>query len=422
MVSEILKDVKIPRMVKIRQVFPNPKIEINEIPGIIYDKLNRQGFKEQIKPGMRIAITAGSRGVANIALVIKTIADFVKDHGGEPFVIPAMGSHGGATAEGQIEVLRHLGVTEEYLGCAIISSMEVKCIGKSEDGYDVYSDKIASESDGIIVIGRIKAHTDFTGPYESGIMKMMTIGMGNHIGASNCHELGFKNMHRNIPAFGKTVVKNMPVLFAVTLMENPYDETYRIELLKPEAIEEKEPELLAEAKTMMPMLYIKDYDILIVDKVGKNISGCGMDPHITGTYCSPYAWGAKRAQRIAVLDLTDETGGCATGVGYGDATTKRLWEKTDLDKGYPNSVIAHALEGCKIPMILENDKEAIQVCIKTCEEVDKENIRIIRIQDTLHMEHIMVSEALLYEAESHPNIVIESEPFELEFNIKGDLW
>ena len=422
MVSQIIQDIKLPQMINVKQIFPRPCLEISEISEVINKQLKNEVFSGKINPGMRIAITAGSRGIANFNLIIKTVVDFVKSQGGEPFIIPAMGSHGGATAEGQEAVLRHYGITECNIGCPVISSMEVAYIGLTANGHKVFLDKVASEADGIIVIGRIKAHTDFTGPFESGIMKMMTIGMGNHTGASNCHEIGFKNFHQIIPEIGKTIINKLPVLFAIAILENPYDETFIVEAIEPQNIEHREPILLEKAKKMMPKLYFEDYDILIVDKIGKDISGNGMDPHITGAYCTPYVSGAVRPQKIAVLDLTTETNGNAIGVGDADATTKRLWQKTVLEDVYPNAVIAHMLSSCKIPIIMENDKEAIQVCIKTCENIDKGNVRLIRIKDTLHMEHIMISEALLNDAASNPNIIIESGPFELVFNNSGNLW
>ena len=421
MVSQIIQDIKLPQMIKVKQVFPRPCLDIENISVILNQQLKNEVFSGKIKPGMRIAITAGSRGIANIALITKTVVEFVKSRGGEPFIIPAMGSHGGATAEGQEAVLRHYGIIESNIGCPVISSMEVNYIGLTPNGYKVFVDKVASEADGIIVIGRIKAHTDFTGPFESGIMKMMTIGMGNHTGASNCHEIGFKHFHQVIPEIGETIINKLPVLFAIAIVENPYDETFVVEAIEPQKIVSREPQLLEEAKKMMPKLYFKDYDILVVDKIGKDISGNGMDPHITGAYCTPYVSGAKRPQKIAVLDLTDESNGNAIGVGDADATTKRLWKKTKLEEVYPNAVISHMLSSCKIPIIMENDKEAIQVCIKACENTDKNHIRIIRLQDTLHMEHIMISEALLNDAVSNPNIIIESGPFDLEFDQSGNL-
>lgn len=286
-VADLVKDTYVPRMFRVKQNFPRPRIEKEEIPDVINGLLSQEKFASRIKPGMRIAITAGSRGVANVALTTRCIADFVKSRGASPFVVPAMGSHGGATAEGQKALLAGYGVTEENVGCPILSSMEVKKIGVNEEGGDVYIDKHAAEADGIILGRRIKPHTAFRGPYESGMMKMMAIGLGKQYGAEVCHEAGFKNMAKNVPLFGKCIIKNAPVLFAVPTIENAFDETCRILAVVAEDIEAQEPELLKEAFTYMPRILVDSCDVLIVDQIGKNFSGDGMDPNITGTFCTP---------------------------------------------------------------------------------------------------------------------------------------
>lgn len=421
-IAQLVKDIKIPKMVRIRQCFPDPHIKVEEIPKVILEQLNKVRFADKIQSGMRIAITAGSRGIANIALINKTIVDFVKAQGAFPFIVPAMGSHGGATAEGQTKILHKYGMTEEYLGCPIISSMEVKHIGNTPEGHEVYLDKTAAEADGIIVSCRIKPHTAFTGPIESGIMKMLTIGLGNDYGATICHEIGYKHFHMIIPLFGKTIIENAPVLFAVAAIENAYDHTYKMVAIEPEQVETVEPLLLQEAKSMMPKIMFDQCDVLVVDRIGKNISGAGMDPHITGSFSTPYAKGGIQSQHITVLDLTDESNGNAIGVGEADIITKRLWNKMIPEEGYPNAIVSGMLSTCKIPIVVESDQEAIQVCIKCCIDTDKENPRIIRIKDTLSMKHIMISEALLKEARGNPNIIVESEPQYLDFDKNGNLW
>lgn len=331
-VADLVSDQKLPKMFKVRQKFLRNSIDVKEIPNIIKELLSDEKFSSQIRPGMRIAITAGSRGVANVALTTKCIADFVKRKGAEPFIVPAMGSHGGATAEGQKAILAGYGITEEDMECPILSSMEVKKIGLTEDGRDVFIDKYAAESDGIILGCRIKPHTAFRGPYESGIMKMMAIGLGKQHGAEVCHEAGFKNMAKNVPLFGKAIIKNAPILFAVPTIENAYDETCKIVAVNADEIEEKEPALLKEAAANMPRILVDSCDVLVVDQIGKNFSGDGMDPNITGTFCTPYATGGIQAQRVCVLDLSPETHGNGIGLGYSSATTKRVFDKLDLDR------------------------------------------------------------------------------------------
>jgi len=421
-VADLVKDVTVPRMFRIRQIFPRNKIEPDEIPGIIKKLLSEEKFSSQIKPGMKIAITAGSRGIANNALTTKCISDFIKSKGAQPFVVPAMGSHGGSTSAGQREILRGYGITEEYLQCPILSSMEVKKIGVNEEGKDVYIDKYAAESDGIVIGCRIKPHTAFRGPYESGIMKMMAIGLGKQYGAEVCHEAGFKHMAKNVPLFGKAIIRYAPVLFAVPTIENAYDETCKIVAVNADEIEEMEPALLKEAASYMARILVDSCDVLIVDEIGKNYSGDGMDPNITGTFCSPYATGGIAAQRVAVLDLSKETHGNGIGLGFSSATTKRVFDKLDLASMYPNAITCTVLGGVRIPIIMESDKEAIQVCIKSCNEIDKTRPRVVRIPNSLHLEHIMLSEDYLEEIKGMETIEIESEPMDLPFDEDGMLW
>lgn len=421
-VAELVKDTCVPKMFRVKQVFPRPKIEKDEIPGLIENLLSQEKFASRVKPGMRIAITAGSRGVANVALTTRCIANFVKSRGALPFVVPAMGSHGGATAEGQKALLAGYGVTEEYVGCPVLSSMEVKKIGVNEEGGDVYIDKNAAEADGIILGCRIKPHTAFRGPYESGMMKMMAIGLGKQYGAEVCHEAGFKNMAKNVPLFGKCIIQNAPVLFAVPTIENAFDETCRILAVAAEDIEEQEPGLLKEAFSYMPRILVDSCDVLIVDQIGKNFSGDGMDPNITGTFCTPYASGGIDSQRVAVLDLSPETHGNGLGIGLASATTKRVYDQLDLAAMYPNAITCTVLTGVRIPLVMESDKETIQVCIKSCNEIDKKNPRVVRIPNSLHLEHIMLSEAYLDEIRGNPNLMIESEPEYLPFDENGNLW
>ena len=420
-VADMVKETYVPKMFRVKQIFSRPKIEPEEIPEIIRKLLNDEKFASRVKPGMRIAITAGSRGIANVALTTKCIADFVKSRGAYPFVVPAMGSHGGATAEGQKEILAGYGITEDYMECPIISSMEVKKIGVNEEGRDVFIDKNAAEADGIILGCRIKPHTAFRGPYESGMMKMMAIGLGKQYGAEVCHEQGFKNMAKNVPMFGKCIIKNAPILFAVPTIENAFDETCKITAVAAEEIEALEPGLLKEAFSYMPKILVDSCDVLVVDQIGKNFSGDGMDPNITGTFCTPYASGGIQSQRVVVLDLSPETHGNGIGLGYSSATTKRVFDQLDLASMYPNAITCTVLGGVRIPIVMESDKEAIQVCIKSCNEIDKTNPRVVRIPNSLHLEHIMLSESYYEEAKKNPNLIIESEPEYLPFDEDGNL-
>jgi hypothetical protein len=421
-VSTLLKDVYIPRMFKVRQVFPRPVIDPEEIPQIIEKELSQKKFSDKIKPGMSIAITAGSRGIANVAIITKSIVDFVASKGANPFIVPAMGSHGGASAKGQLEVLESLGITEEYLGCPIKSSMEVKVIGYAEDGTEVVIDKNAAESDGIIVSCRIKPHNAFRGKYESGIMKMLAVGLGKQVGAERIHERGIQNMGTHLPVIGSAVIKYAPILFAMPCIENAFDETCKIVGVNADEIAAEEPKLLQEAFSNMPKIIVEECDVLVVDEIGKNYSGSGVDPNITGTFSNKYISGGVKVQRTCMLDITEESHGNGLGTGLSNAITKRLYDKLDLEKMYANVITSTVLESARIPCVVANDKEAIQICIKTSICTDKEKIRIVRIPNSLHIEHIMLSEAYYDEMENYPNLVVESEPKYLEFNEYGNLW
>ena len=419
-VSELLKDVEIPRMAKVRQIFVRDKID--NLPEALTLELSADRIKNTIRPGMSVAITGGSRGVANIAVILKEIVAFVKEQGAHPFIIPAMGSHGGATAGGQVEILESYGISEAYCGCPIKATMETTQIGFVEDHHPVFIDQYAAEADGIIIVNRIKPHTCFRGPYESGLMKMMAIGLGKQKGAELFHDSGFKNAARLIPLYGNAVLAYSNVLFGVAMLENPYDETCKLVALTGDEIPRKEPALQVEAKTLMPKILFEEIDVLIVDQIGKNISGDGMDPNITGTFATPYASGGVKAQRIAVLDLSEETHENANGVGAADFITRRLFEKIDLEKTYPNGITSTVVNLMKIPMILKNDREAIQAAIKTCNEIDKNNPAIVRIKNSLQLDSIYISEVLLEKAGKMQNVEVLEEPRRLLFNEQGNLW
>ena len=275
-VEHLCETVTLPRMVRVSQKFDHTHIEPEDIPAVIQQQLGRAEVRERIKPGMRIAITCGSRGIANIAIIVKAIVDFVKAQGAEPFVFPAMGSHGGATPEGQLEVLRSYNVTEETMGCPIRATMETVYLGNTVEGSPVFQDKYAHEADGVILCGRIKAHTTFRGPYESGLLKMAVIGMGKQHGAESVHESGFINMARVLPQFARVIFDNTNIVAGVGILENAFDQTYKLAGLTPDEIWEKEPELLKEAKSKMGRIWIENADVLVVDKIGKDISGDGM--------------------------------------------------------------------------------------------------------------------------------------------------
>lgn len=421
-VSKLAEGVALPKMAKVKQLLDHSHIEVDEIPALVHQELDREEMRRRIRPGMSVAITCGSRGVANIAIIIKAIVDFVKECGGEPFVFPAMGSHGGATAQGQTEILTGYNVTEEFIGCPIRATMEVVQIGATPEGMPVYIDRYAYEADGIILCGRVKAHTAFRGPYESGIMKMAVIGMGKQKGAETVHQNGFYELGKMLPVIGKVILDNTNVLGAVGLIENAFDQTCMIKGVLKEEIFEEEPKLLAISKERLGCIYFDNIDVLVVDRIGKDISGDGMDPNITGRFAVPYIEGDRRIQHIAVLDLTEETHGNCNGIGLADVTTKRLVDKIDVDCTYPNVCTSTVLCTPKIPLFTHTDKSCIQIALKTCNYIDREHPRIVRIKDTMNLEEIYISEAMVAEAKESEHTEVIEEPADWAFDEKGNLW
>lgn len=421
-VSRLAATQPLPKMVRIRQLLDRSHIPVPDIPRTVTAQLDCNEMRRRIRPGMRVAITCGSRGVANIALITKAIVDFVKSCGGEPFVFPAMGSHGGATPEGQREILTGYHVTEEYLGCPIRATMDVVQIGSTPDGMPVYLDRYAHEADAIILCGRVKAHTAFRGPYESGILKMAVIGMGKQKGAETVHQNGFFELGKMLPVIGKVILDHAPVIGAVGLVENAFDQTCIIQGMLAESILEQEPRLLLQAKERMGCIFFDPMDVLVVDRIGKDISGDGMDPNITGRFAVPYIAGNRKVQHIAVLDLTDETHGNCNGIGLADVTTKRLVKKIDVDCTFPNVCTSTVLCTPKIPLFTHTDKACIQIALKTCNYIDRAHPRIVRIQDTMHLEEIYISEAMLPEAKSLSQVEVLAPPEDWAFNKEGNLW
>lgn len=417
--QELLKDIPIPKMARVKVNFENSMIE--DLGSALWAKLQQEQIQQTIKPGMKIAIAVGSRGLDRIVELTAVTVKALKDAGAEPFIVPSMGSHGGATAEGQREVLAHLGVTEASVGCEIRSSMEVVQLGELPNGLPVYLDKYAAAADGIVVINRVKPHTAFRGPVESGIMKMISIGLGKQRGAEACHQLGFKYMAENVPAMARMIMDQKPVLFGVATVENAFDKVAVVEVLTPEEIIDKEPLLQMKAKELLPKLFFDQLEVLVIDEIGKNISGDGMDPNITGRYPTPYAHGGPDVNKMVVLDLTPQTEGNANGVGTADFTTQRLVDKMDLEVTYANGLTSTVVAPTKIATTLPNDREAIQAAIKTSNVLDFNQAKLVRIKNTLVLSEIEVSEALFEYVKQHPQMELCSEAYDFTFNEQGNL-
>jgi len=406
-------------MVRARQSFPAD--EVRDVAGALREELRKPSIAGKVRGKRRIALAVGSRGVAQIPLIVRTVAEELKALGAEPFIVPGMGSHGGATAEGQTRVLADLGVTEASAGCPILSSMEVVELGSLPNGLPVYMDRNAMEADGIVVVNRVKPHTAFSGSIESGLVKMITIGLGKQKGADSCHAFGFGHMERNMIDMAKVKLARAPFLFGVGTVENAYDRVAKIVAVPAEEILGTEPALLAEARANMPSIPFDPLDVLIVDRMGKEISGSGMDPNITGRASNPYIKVTRRTTRMAVLDLTAASRGNAVAVGLADVITRRLFRKIDFEHTYANVLTSTVTRSGMIPLIMENDRLAIQAAVKTCNALDMGAVRMVRIRDTLHLEEIRFSECLLPEARGNPRLSILGPPEDIRFDGEGNL-
>ncbi len=418
-IKELLKDVPLPKMATISQSFPSDRL--TDVAGALRKELNKSNIIERVRPGMRIAVAVGSRGLADLPVLVQGIVSELKRLGAKPFVIPAMGSHGGASAEGQEDVLANLGVTPESVGCPIVSSMEVVEIGRLANGLPVYMDKQAYEADGIVVLNRVKPHTAFRGNNESGIVKMLTIGLGKQKGAEACHAYSFKYMAEHIVLMAEQILATNKILFGIATVENAYDQISKVAAAAPEEFIELDRQLLVEAKANMASLPFKQIDVLVLDRIGKDISGDGMDPNITGRYPTPYASGGPEIAKMVVLDLTERTHGNANGMGTADFATRRLVNKTNFSMTYANGLTSTVVGPTHMPTILECDQDALLAAIKTCNAKDQKQARIVRIADTLHLGKLQISEALVEEALKLSGITLLSEPAELSFDEAGNL-
>jgi hypothetical protein len=419
-VDELLEKVPLPKMARVRQKFPRPVIE--DVGAAIRGELSRMEVFSTFSAGSRIALAVGSRGIVRLPELVESVVAFLKSRALVPFIVPAMGSHGGATAEGQKDLLAHLGVTEKTAGCAIVSSMEVVEIGKSPAfGLPVYVDREALGADGIVILNRIKPHPAFRAKYESGLVKMVAIGLGKQKQAELVHNLGAALMGDYIADIGLEAIKKIPLVAAIGVVENAYHEIACVEAIAPERIESREPELLEEARRLSARFIIDKFDVLVIDEIGKDISGAGFDTTIVGRYSSPYIKGGPRIGKVAVLDITEKSNGYGGGLGMVDFTTRRAVDKFDPEQTYPNTLTSTFTEGIKIPMTLKNEKQAIQSCVKTCNTRTYEEAKIVRIRNTLCMDEILVSENMLDLVTQHDDMEITGSPAAMEFNQAGDL-
>jgi len=389
-------------MLRIRQSFERPRV--SDITTGVNMALDQLDLGSRIRPGQTVALTAGSRGIANIPLILRGVADHLKKRGARPFIVPAMGSHGGGTAEGQVKILTSYGITEEAVGVPVRASMEVIEVGQTTEGFPVYLDRIASTADHIGVVGRVKPHTGYHGPIESGLLKMMMIGLGKHVGALAYHRILLEYPYDQVVrSVGKTLLSKAPVAFGLAIVENAYDETAVLEAVAPVNFEGREERLLALARRLLAQLPWSTADLLIVDEIGKDISGSGMDTNVVGRKraqrLQPSSGDQPKMRLIFVRGLSERTHGNATGIGLADFTTTRLVKATDYRSTVINCLTAGYPEGAFTPVHFDTDREVIEAALKIIGMREPKEARILRIRNTLALEEMEISEPCLEQPE-----------------------
>jgi len=392
-----------------------------DIEGATLRALEASGGLLAIKPGQRIAITAGSRGIANLPQVLRVVCAAVRSRGAEPFLFPAMGTHGGGTAEGQTAVLAAMGITEATVGAPIVSSMAVVSLGTSSEGVPVFLDRSAAEADGLIAVNRIKSHTDYSGRYESGLVKMLAVGVGKRRGAETLHSAGVEGLRRLLLPAARVVIEKAPVLAGIAILENSFHQTAEIVGLSPAEIVQREPELLLRAKEMEARLPFEEIDLLIVDWMGKDLSGVGMDTNVIGRLAIRGEPDPPRPRiaRIFVRDLSPASHGNAVGVGLADFTTQRLADAIDWESTSLNALTSGFLERVKLPLTYNSDRDAIEAALASLGK-RREAARLVRIRDTLHLSRLQASESLLEQARAL-GLQQVGQPFRLAFDAAGNL-
>jgi len=395
--TEEASRLPLPRMLRARQVFEAPRLE--DAAAAVAEQLGRSEIRALVKPGMRVAIAVGSRGIRGIDRMTRALATELKRLGASPFVVPAMGSHGGATAEGQRDLLARYGVTEETTGAPVVSSMDVARIGETPGGVPVHLSRDALGADLIVPIARVKPHTDFRGRIESGLCKMLAIGLGKHIGCSRLHQEGFERFAELIPEVARCVIEKAPVGFGIAVVENAYDDTARVEAVPASDFLGREAELLVMARRLMPRILFSAIDVLVIGRIGKDISGAGMDPNIVGrTTKGPLpGFDGPAIKRIVVLGLSEASHGNAIGIGLADFTVKDILGRIDHEATDANCIASGNPEAGRVPIAMDDEAAAIRAALACTPGVDRERPRIVKIGSTMELGELEFSEALLEE-------------------------
>ncbi len=410
-----------PEMALIRQKLHAEKLE--DIPEAVGKALQGLQLASLAEPGESVAVAVGSRGISHISLIVSECVKSLMDSGLKPFIVPAMGSHGGNTPEGERSALARLGITESFVDAPILAAEDVVKIGRLDVGIPILVDRCAAEADHIVVINRVKPHTKFHGPIESGLTKMLTVGLGKGEGAALYHRAAVQHTFDILQDAARNILESRSVLFGLAILEDGYRNVSRVSAVRPENWFESERTLLQEARLIMPCIPFDPIDILIIDEIGKDISGIGMDSNVTGRHRDIVGdfFTAPHVKRIFVRDLSPESDGNGNGIGLADVTTRRLVDALDLEKTYTNALTAISLEKAAIPMSFETDRECIEACLNTIGMVRPEEARIIRIKNTAKLDTLSASRALEGDVTSNPNLKILKEWEPMAFDEENNL-
>ena len=405
---------ELPPMARVRQLFERHGID--DVAQAVTNELARPEIKAKVKPGAKIAVGVGSRGVANIDIAVRALISGLKAQGADPFIFPAMGSHAGGTAEAQAALLAGYGVTEDAMGAPIRATMDTIIVTELVEGTAIHMDRFAHEADGVVLINRVKPHTSFRGPVESGVIKMMIIGMGKINGATAIHSgHAMEDFGEVLPRAAGALMEHIPFLFGIGMVEDAHDDTAIVEAISAETLLSREPQLQSRAKELIARIFIDDIDVLVIDEIGKEISGAGCDPNVTG-YRNTVGFELPRVKKMVILDLSDATKGNATGFGAADVITHRLLSRVDFAATYANTVTSTYLEGARIPIPMKTGQDAVRLAVKTLIGVQPENARIVRIRNTLKLGEIHVSAPLLEEVRLEERMEILAEPSKVVFS------
>ena len=401
-------------MYRIQQLFDTTSIK--NLPGSIHREFSRLNGRKNVLPGQRVAVAVGSRGINNLRTVVAAVIEFIRNMGLKPFILPAMGSHGGATAEGQAKVLNELDITESSVGAPIISTRDVSSEGRLDSGAEVFVSKDVLEADHLVVISRVKPHTLLRGEVESGLCKMLAVGCGKHKGALNMHKFG---LAASITPAAQIILEKAPVLCGLAIVENALEQIHIVKLALPEQFVEVDRELLKTARRLLPRIPLEDLDILIVDEMGKNISGAGIDPNVIGFWRREGGPRKPDYRTLIVLDLTPQSNGNAVGIGMVDLTTRKVMDKIDLKPSYTNAITSGVWRSVRFPIALENDRVVLETALSHI--LDPGHVRMVRIANTLHLENFWATEALLPELREQKAVIVDEKPLQFQFDDEGKL-